>query len=127
MIKQVKHWLLTFSLLLCCIMVNAYDFEKDGIYYNILSTEDATCEVTFGEGPVSDGYMPTYAGYVEIPEVVSDGWFSWSTEFTVVGIGDYAFSGCELDNISLPETIKQIGEGAFSGCELDCISLPGTS
>ncbi len=126
MIKQVKHWLLTFSLLLCCIMVNAYDFEEDGIYYNILSTEDATCEVTFGEGPVSDGYMPTYAGNVEIPEVVSDGWFSWSTEFTVVGIGDYAFSGCELDNISLPETIKQIGEGAFSGCEFDCISLPET-
>ena len=125
MIKQVKRWLLTFPLLLCCMMVNAYDFEKDGIYYNILSTEDATCEVTFGEGPVSDGYMPTYAGNVEIPKVVSDGWFSWSTEFTVVGIGDYAFYGCELDNISLPETIKQIGDYAFSDCQgISSLILP---
>lgn len=35
--------------------VSAYDFEVDGIYYNILSATDLTCEVTKGKSTLG-GY-----------------------------------------------------------------------
>ena len=49
--------------------VYAYDFEKDGIYYNILSSEDRTVEVT--ATPVGSDI---YSGDVVIPQrVINDG------------------------------------------------------
>ena len=35
------------AMLCTLISASAYDFEVDGIYYNILSLEDLTCEVTY--------------------------------------------------------------------------------
>ena len=42
----MKRHLLTFVALVCSLMVSAYDFEKDLIYYNITSETDLTVEVT---------------------------------------------------------------------------------
>ena len=39
--------LLAIACLLCSIGVYAYDFEVDGIYYNILNETDKTIEVTY--------------------------------------------------------------------------------
>ena len=36
--------------LLCTTGVSAHDFEVDGIYYNIMSEEDKTVEVTYQGG-----------------------------------------------------------------------------
>lgn len=41
--------------LLCGTATYAYDFEVDGIYYNILSSEDKTCTVTFSGGVIMPG------------------------------------------------------------------------
>jgi hypothetical protein len=101
----------------CYASANAYDFQSSGFYFNILSEEDATVEVTSEyEGAVS------YDGYIEIPEVVS---YGWSSEYTVVAISNYAFFECQLDYVSLPSTIKRIGDCAFHGCTgLTSLSLP---
>ena len=54
---------LTTLLLLLCTVATAQDFEVDGIYYNILSEEDKTVEVTSG--------ATMYTGSVVIPETVA--------------------------------------------------------
>lgn len=94
--------------------VSAYDFIYGGIYYKIISEEDATCEIAteydyeYPESP--------YSGYVTIPETVSNGYWG-GKDYQVIGIGDWAFYNCQLDGISLPSTIEKIGNSSFQGCK----------
>lgn len=102
-----------FICLLFNINVNAYDFIRDGIFYNIISQEDATCEVA---SEYDYEYVEsTYSGYVIIPETVYDN--ISKTEYTVVGIGKGAFYYSQLEGISLPSTIIRIEESAFQFCK----------
>ncbi len=108
----IRLFLCIFFLQLC-IDISAYDFQRDGIYYNILSEEEATCEVTSEydyEYPES-----SYSGYVVIPETVFDSYWN-GKEYKVIGIGDWAFYNSQLDGISLPSTIESIGKFSFENC-----------
>ena len=67
--KTFKH-LFTALLLLCTTVATAHDFEVDGIYYNILSEEDKTVEVTY-KGISYSQYLNEYTGSVVIPETVT--------------------------------------------------------
>ena len=58
--RHVKYLFSTLILLLCSVTASAYDFEVDGIYYNITSEEDLTVEVT----------ERNYSGEVIIPSYV---------------------------------------------------------
>ena len=97
--------------LLFSISATAYDFIVDGMYFNVLSQDDLTCEITFGG--------QKYEGDIIIPEhVMFDG-----KTFTVIGIhGDElgylgAFEDCvDLKSVSIPHTITYIGDYAFAGC-----------
>ena len=111
--------LTTIAMLLCSIIANAHDFEVDGIYYNILSEEEKTVEVV----AYSDWSESDYSGNIEIPETVCR-W--WGTEYSVVAIGKNAFRNCQLENITLPKTIRIIGDYAFEYCKSNNISLPET-
>lgn len=90
-------------------------FLYNGLAYRLVdnTTEDVV-EVTSG-GNVS--------GKVTIPETVED---LSGKKFTVVRIGDSAFSGeNDITEVVLPETISSIGEYAFNECrELTNINLP---
>ena len=68
--KQTKLWLVTIVALLCSITASAHDFEVGGIYYNILSEEDKTVEVTY-RGDYYDSYSNEYTGRVVIPATVT--------------------------------------------------------
>ena len=84
----------------------AFDFEVDGIYYNITSEADKTAEVTWE----TDYY---YSGEIVIPETVT----YESVTYKVTSIGDYAFDSCEsLTKITFPKSITSIGEEVFWGC-----------
>lgn len=88
----------------------AYDFMVDGIYYNVVSSEDHTAEVTSNGG---GSYNTAYQGEVVIPSTVSYG----ESNYTVEGIGSCAFSGCEdLRSVILPSTVKYIEWGAYYDC-----------
>lgn len=76
--------LLTAVLLSLCASVSAYDFTVDGLYYNIVSLENLTCEITYGDNGNK------YSGDIVIPETVTYN----NKTLTVVGIDSYAFNGC---------------------------------
>lgn len=62
-------------------------------------------------------------GNLVIPQTVDNN----GEKYTVVLIGDYAFSGCELTSVILPQSVTEIGMNAFKGCDkLIAINLPNS-
>lgn len=95
------------------VSVSAYDFEIDGMYYNVLSIDDLTVEVTSGD------YK--YSGNIVIPSQIN---FK-DRNFKVIRIGYCAFYQCQIQSILLPESIRVIGQEAFYKCnQLQSITLP---
>lgn len=89
------------------IAANAYDFEVNGIYYNVLSASEKTVEVTKNDGNVSD-----YTGVITIPGVVS----YENISFNVTAIGEKAFYNSSVSIVNLPEGITQVKKSGFQGC-----------
>ena len=108
--------LITVAVLLCSATASAYDFEVDGIYYNILSMSDLTVEVTKGDNE--------YSGEVIIPSTVS----YKSKALTVTSIGWQAFNKCSsLTSVTIGNSVTSIGESAFKGCSgLTNITIPNS-
>ena len=109
--------LLTAVLLSLCASVSAYDFTVDSLYYNIVSLEDLTCEIT-------QPYSYHYYGDIVIPETVTYN----NKTLTVVGISSNAFSGCRgLSSVIIPKTVTYINDRAFEYCEtLSSITIPNS-
>ena len=126
------------ALILMPILSYAYDFEVEGIYYNI-NPDGETVNVTYREEEES-----SYSGDVVIPsEVTYDDKtysvteigklaFGFSTELqsviipnSVTKIGDYAFYVCNnIKSIIIPNSVTMIGESAFEMCNaLSSISI----
>ena len=94
----------------------AYDFSQNGLSYDILSTEDRTCEVS----DCSSNLLIT----VVIPStVVNNG-----TTYTVTSIGEWAFSWCSsLTSVEIPNSVTSIGNSAFEVCySLTAIEIPNS-
>ena len=119
----IKRLFATVAVLLCCITANAHDFEVDGIYYNILSLEDLTVEVTY-KGNNYDSFYNEYTGDVIIPSTVT----YKSKSLTVTSIGDSAFEVCDgLTSITIGNSVTSIGDAAFFGCSgLTSITIPNS-
>ena len=103
--------------LLCSVAASGYNFEVDGIYYNVTSETDLTVEIIEGD------YK--YRTKINIPENVTsyDG-----TLYSVVSIGNNAFSGCRnLTSVTMGNSITSIGEYAFNGCSaLTSVTIPNS-
>lgn len=127
-----------FMLMLLCSMTSlAYDFEVDGIYYNIIDLDSKTVAVThngknkktFNIGCDVTYYADTYVGDVSIPKKVT----YRGREFTVTAIGEAAFLHQDkLTKISIPSSIQWISSlesgsnhpiGAFVGCNFQTVQV----
>lgn len=127
-----KQLLLALMLLVVSVTtMSAYDFEVDGICYNILSDHEA--EVTYkdlNDSPLyyDDGeiifYTSYYTGEVIVPESVNYD----NVTYSVVSVGSYAFYNClMLTSVDLPSTVTSIGERAFAECSaLAQVVIPNT-
>ena len=88
----------------CCY---AYDFEVNGLYYNILSNTQV--EIT------KSAKYKDLSGELILPErVINNG-----KTYTVVAIGKGAFEYCKdlTGSLIIPNSVTSIGDGAFEGCE----------
>lgn len=91
----------------CCLVVSAYDFRANGIYFNKI--DEFSVEVTFGSYDEDEGYSSSTGDVVVPPSVTYNG-----KTYTVTAIGDHAFEdGWEIKSITLPNTITRIGDYAF--------------
>ena len=111
--KEMKHIRLFFLatlLLLTSASAWAYDFEVDGIYYNINGTLPCVSVTYESFYPGSSG---SYSGNVVIPLSVSYG----GTTYSVTSIGSYAFTDCDnLTSLTIPSSVTSMENSAFSGC-----------
>lgn len=89
--------------LMCLVTQNlfSYDIQVDGIYYNILSFDDLTCEVTSSPNG--------YSGNINIPSKLNYN----GRQLLVTQIGKKAFAGCTIKEFHLPSSVKTIGDDAF--------------
>ena len=88
------------SIVVLCTSLSAYSyaFEVDGIYYNVISLDDMTCEVTKGD--------EKYSGDIVIPSEVT----YKNRKFAVTEIGSDAFYECSsLTYETIPDSVTEIG------------------
>lgn len=102
--KMIKP-LLTMVCLLSSICSFAYDFEVDGLQYDVVSLSEFTCKLV--------GSSKGFYGDVVIPAKVNYA----NKTLTVVKIKDELFEGCSaLKGITIPNTISSIGNNMFYDC-----------
>ena len=105
--------MLVFLMLLTSMTALAYDFKSDGLYYNILSEEDRTVEVTYYYYNKKDSYYNDAYGDIEIPSKLM---YDHKT-YKVTSIGANAFSNCSgLTSVTIPNSVTSIGHYAFRSC-----------
>ena len=99
-------------------VASAYDFEADGIYYDITSSSNPLTVA------VSHNGNNTYTNKVTIPESVIYG----GRLYSVTSIGDYAFADCSsLTSIIIPSSVTRIDNYTFWGCTgLTSITIPNS-
>lgn len=92
-------------------------FKAGDFYYEIISEEDKTCEVTYPPTWKEQDNPDFYPEDIVIPETVNG--------YRVIGIGAQAFEHYNIKTVNLPVTIGYIRVGAFKDCsELVKINLP---
>ncbi|MBR2607272.1 MAG: leucine-rich repeat protein [Bacteroidaceae bacterium] len=117
--NYLKQLFVAIVVLLCSVTVSAYDFEVDGIYYNITSETDLTVEVTSRGGSYTYYYRK-----IIMPETVTHN----EKTYSVTSIGNYAFSSCSsLTSVTIPNSVTSIGIYAFNRCSgLTSITIPNS-
>ena len=123
-------------LILAAGTTDAQNFEVNGIYYNVLSEEEGTVEVTRGyySGDVVIPAEVSHAGTIYRVTTIGISAFGYCKSLTSVSmpsvttIGDYAFYYCNaLTSVSMPSVVT-IGEDAFYTCSsLTSVSMPSAT
>lgn len=117
---KLQHLGLIISLLLFPFIGIAYDFELNGLYYDI-NVKDKTVSVTY---QTLNKETPNYVGELTIPASIQYA----NQELPVTSIGYKAFYNCkDLEKINLPQSLISIENMAFGECVfLNDIEFPSS-
>ena len=120
-----------FTLLTCLVAGNCLLFAErvkiDGVYY-ILNSGNYTAEVTYQVDRDPSNYagldtivIPTYIIYGPYTEDRADE----NPSYRVTSIGEWAFGLCsDVKCVLLPNTLNRIEDYAFKGCSINSITIP---
>lgn len=114
----LKHLFVMINLLfVCCLKASAYNFEVDGIYYNITNSSTKEVEVTMyyyspGGRYSNPRYESNYEGNITIPSTVTYN----DVTYSVTSIGHHAFDDCDVTSVVIPNSVTSIGSQAFNYC-----------
>ena len=134
--KTFKTKLLTIALLLCGISASAYDFEANGLYYNLLSASGKTCELAGCSQDVMNMNIPasvTTRGITLTVSSIKESAFENNTNLISVSfvdnpmtsVAENSFKGCtNLTQVELSNTLETIESGAFDGCPISKMVIP---
>lgn len=101
--NKIKSLFVAIGLLLST-SVSAYDFEVDGLQYDVVSFSDLTCKLVGSEnGFEGDIVIPAHVNYS-------------NKTLTVVEIKEKLFKDRPLTGITIPNTISSIGDEMFDNC-----------
>ena len=103
--NKLRFILLFAVVLLAQNRAAAYDFESDGIYYNIIDADAKQVEVTCQD---NQGWstQSSYTESVYIPSLVTSGGITYA----VIRIGAYAFARSSITSITIAEGIESRSE-----------------
>ena len=124
-----KVWIII-ALSLYFAKVFSYDFEVDGLCYNILSENQVEVTYKYVQGDYSGKLVipekVKYGGKEYIVSVIGTDAFSWCSGLTgslvipnsVTRIGYHAFFNCSglTGSLTIPNSVTSIGAQAFDGC-----------
>ena len=107
--------------------MSAYDFSQDGLYYDILSTEDRTCEVSGCSSDLTSAVIPSTVVYngttYSVTSIGKEAFYMYSNltsveiPNSVTSIGYYAFAECSsLTSVKIPNSVTSIEDHAFYSC-----------
>lgn len=118
----MKKLFLLLSLFLGAHSVWAHDVEVNGIFYNLIKSNQCAT-VTF-QGEEYNSVQNEYKGDVVVPATFTfDG-----VVYSVTGVEGHSFRDCtELTSVTLPNSVKTIGAECFSKCSsLTSVKLPNS-
>lgn len=134
--SKIKHLFLLMLLSLCSIASYAYDFEVDGLYYNLISASEKTCELVGGKEGLTTVKIPanvTTRGMTLSVISIKANVFENRTTITQLEIKapvvlkESIFAGCtNLSDVILVNGVKSIENKAFYNCPIDSLFVPNT-
>lgn len=131
--RTFKQLGLLIAMISAFLPASAYDFEVDGLCYNVLSTTDLTCEVVNGNTEYTDTVViPDFVSYNgKVLNIVSINCnFKYIPAITIGNnveiISEYTFRYGLVENISIPANVKYIGRCAFAGSHLKSVEILGS-
>lgn len=120
---------------ICSITSYAYDFEVDGLYYNLVSASEKTCELVGYQEGITSVMIPlkvtTRGMELSVLRINPNTLFTNCASLTKVEMQNPidlpSFSGCKnLKEVTLISGIKTIGDNVFQDCPIDSLFVPNS-
>ena len=118
MMKRFTLAALVLSLtMLASLRTLAYDFEVDGLYYNIESTVNRTVSLTYKESVKINGYYAGYNDYSKEELVIPSSVEYMGQTLSLIGVDIQAFEyNTAIQKVIIPPTIQWLHQECFDGC-----------